>query len=400
MYRPNAEGLPPSGRPLDVHDSSKGPSYYNVPMLKPPVWKWEIATYFWLGGMSAGAFILSRLAERFGGEEFREVTRFGSYAAIGAAIPCPILLIHDLGDRSRFHHMLRVWKPKSAMNLGTWVLTSYSPIAALAAGRELLRNHDHVAVVPRGKQWLAWRAERRVVQVAGPSTLNAVAGAIGVIADVAGVPLAFLLATYTGVLLANTATPVWAQNKWLSPLFAIGAMSTGASVIGLLMELAKKEGAPETRAEKALTHFSTVAHTAEAAAFGGYIASLKPAVRKPFTTGSMKHHTAFTFGALAVAETLKHLPLEGRAKKVAKVTGHLASLASALSMRWSVVFGAHESGNDPVAARATSKARDPQRYGWLREKGVNQPREKTAGIPDPKAISTIDPVLRINPNHR
>ena len=32
-------------------------SYYDVPMLKPPVWKWEIATYFFLGGLSAGAYM-------------------------------------------------------------------------------------------------------------------------------------------------------------------------------------------------------------------------------------------------------------------------------------------------------------------------------------------------------
>ena len=39
-------------------------SYYDVSMLKPPVWESDIALYFFLGGLSAGAYLLSRAAER------------------------------------------------------------------------------------------------------------------------------------------------------------------------------------------------------------------------------------------------------------------------------------------------------------------------------------------------
>ena len=313
------------------HDAPAGPAYYDLPMLKPPVWKWQIATYFFLGGLSAGAFILDRMAERFGGDNFAEVRRLGTCTALAALAPCPLLLIDDLGDKSRFHHMLRVWKPSSPMNLGTWVLTAIAPVAAAAAGRELLRER---AARSRG--------------------LNVVAGAVGVVADVAGVPLAFLLATYTGVLLTNNATPVWAQNKWMSPMFAIGGLSTGASAISLAMALRHRRGG-EAPAEKALKHFSTAAHVAELCAFSGYLLSLKPVVRRPFTTGTMKRHTRFTFGALAVAEVLKRVPVKGRLGKSLRVAGHVASLASAFSMRWSVVYGAHESGKDAEAARA---------FGW------------------------------------
>jgi formate-dependent nitrite reductase membrane component NrfD len=399
MYRPGARAEGATGGPLDREEATHGPSYYGVSMLKPPVWKWEIATYFFLGGLSGGAYILARLAKRLGGRDFQDVARIGTYTAIAAALPCPALLIHDLGDRSRFHHMLRVWKPKSAMNLGTWVLTSYSPIAAAAAGCELLEHHDEKAA-PAWQRALARRAERSLVLRAGQVKLNVIVGSIGVVADAVGVPLAFLLTTYTGVLLSNTATPVWAQNRWLSPMFAIGAMSTGASAISLVMELKKREGAPETRAERALEHFSTVAHVAEVGAFSGYLASMKPAVRKPFTRGTMKRHTAFTFAALALAEALKHVPATGRAKKVVRVAGHIASLASAFSMRWSVVYGAHESGNDAEAAREASRARDPERYAWLQNRKQVQPRERTERVADPDAISTIDPALKINPNHR
>src|SRR6202000_1038149 len=113
---------PPAAVPQQAKASiSPEHSYYDLSPLKPPVWKWQIAAYFFLGGMSAGALILARLAERFGGgKSFQQITRFGTYAAIAAAAPCPLFLIDDLGDKSRFHHMLRVWKPTSPMNLGTW----------------------------------------------------------------------------------------------------------------------------------------------------------------------------------------------------------------------------------------------------------------------------------------
>src|SRR5258705_761240 len=35
-----------------VQDPSPEPSYYDVSILKAPLWKWEIASYFFLGGVS------------------------------------------------------------------------------------------------------------------------------------------------------------------------------------------------------------------------------------------------------------------------------------------------------------------------------------------------------------
>ena len=44
------------------------------------------------------------------------------------------LLVLDLGDPLRFHHMLRVFKPSSPMSLGTWSLTVYSlPLTLIVA---------------------------------------------------------------------------------------------------------------------------------------------------------------------------------------------------------------------------------------------------------------------------
>jgi hypothetical protein len=140
----------PEPSPSGPQAPQQEPSYYDISMLKPPTWGWEIASYFFLGGLSAGSYLLARMADRFGGQRSREVTKVGTTVAALAVAPCAPLLIADLGDPARFHHMLRVFKPWSPMNLGAWTLTGYSGAAALA----LLREWGGDARIPRsGPHW-------------------------------------------------------------------------------------------------------------------------------------------------------------------------------------------------------------------------------------------------------
>jgi hypothetical protein len=69
------------------------PGYYGLPLVKPPLWKWEIALYFFFEGISAGSFVLSGMADLFGGRRYRELVRKGRYVAFLAFLPCPPLLI-------------------------------------------------------------------------------------------------------------------------------------------------------------------------------------------------------------------------------------------------------------------------------------------------------------------
>jgi formate-dependent nitrite reductase membrane component NrfD len=358
---------------------SERPSYYDVSILKPPVWKWQIATYFFFGGMSAGAYLLSRMAERFGGKEFKHVARIGTYTACVAAMPCPILLIWDLGDAARFHHMLRMLKLKSPMSVGTWVLTAITPIAFGAALREFLQAEGILQRHPR---------------------LNVAAESVGVVADAAGVPLALLLGTYTGVLLSNTANPIWCQNKWITPLFAIGSFSTGVSAISLVHSIAKG-GKRGTRAEKVMNMLDSVGHAAEFAAFEGYLHSLGP-LKKPFTSGKQAAPTTAARVGLVASEVIKHLPVKGQMKRRLEILGTAMGLASAFAIRWAVVHGAHESANDPDAARHASRARDPElaeRYERYERASLGS-REETGRAPHDEAITTIDPRMKENPRHR
>src|SRR5690242_18885036 len=99
-------------------------AYRDVPILKQPTWNNEEAAYFFFGGISAGAAVIGSLAGVFGGEKRRHLARTAHYESLAALVPCPPLLIDDLGRPERFHHMLRIFKPSSPMNLGSWALTT------------------------------------------------------------------------------------------------------------------------------------------------------------------------------------------------------------------------------------------------------------------------------------
>ncbi|HZL37167.1 MAG TPA: NrfD/PsrC family molybdoenzyme membrane anchor subunit [Tepidisphaeraceae bacterium] len=321
------------GRPNLPQAPQDGPSYYDLSFLKPSVWKWEISSYFFLGGVSAGAFLLARIAERFGGRKYRQLTRTATYTSFAALLPCAPLLIKDLGDPKRFHHMLRVWKPGTPMNLGSWTLTGFGAACTAAVLREYLKS--------------APAAERGALAKIADGTLL-------LISDAAGVPLALMLAGYTGVLLSCTSNPIWCRNPWLGPMFTASAIGTGAAAASLALSAAGgRESSPDSASHKAIEAIDSAANVAEAAMLGGYLKSLGKNA-KPLTTGPYARHTWFGFAGLAASEIFKNLPVRGRARKWASLAGAAVGLASGYSLRWAIVHTGKPAASDPNAARRTS----------------------------------------------
>src|SRR5438067_13395043 len=101
------------------------PSYYGIPPIKKPHWKWEIVLYFFLGGIAAGAYTLATIAEVFGDRRHRAIVRAGRFIALPFVAVGPLLLSKDLGKPQRFYDMLRVSKSKSPMSMGTWGLVTF-----------------------------------------------------------------------------------------------------------------------------------------------------------------------------------------------------------------------------------------------------------------------------------
>ena len=87
-------------------------------LLQSPHWPVLIDVYFFLGGLAGGAFVIATIAHLIDARRFRDVSRVGYYLALAALIPCPIILIVDLGVPVRFMNMVLRFNPLSPMSMG------------------------------------------------------------------------------------------------------------------------------------------------------------------------------------------------------------------------------------------------------------------------------------------
>ena len=345
-----------TGTGADVQSKTNEPSYYDVSMLKAPVWEGHyIGPYFFLGGLSGAAYLLARMADLFGGREYRDVSRAGSTVALLSAACCPPLLIKDLGDPSRFHHMLRVFKPSSPMNLGSWVLTGFSGAAAAAVMREWLRGNRSEPSTPAGRL---------------------MDKSLAVVTNGAGIPLALVMTCYTGVLLSGTATPLWCRNPWLAPLFSASAIGNGSGAISLALQLMRKDITASgrlTSAEKILEKIDTAAHVAEVILLVQYLNSLGR-LGKPLLTGKCGKWMAASVGGLVAGEVLKRANMSGRAGRWARLLAGGLNLGSGLALKYAILEAGKPSANDPSAARiASSQSRFPKLQGGGRLPAPKRP---------------------------
>lgn len=216
-----AEGLAAltTGYTPDPGQEQKEPGYFDYPVLKRPDWGWEIIWYFFCGGLAAGCYVIASLAALFGSREDRATACAGYYLSLLALLPCPALLIKDLGRPERFLNMLRMFKVKSPMSMGVWGLLSFSAFSGVTATVQAAQ--DGLLGAWWGARWLA-----RL-----PKKLLAAPGAL----------FATFLGGYTGVLLAATSVPLWSRSKLLGGVFISSAISTSSALIGLVLRIS---GAP------------------------------------------------------------------------------------------------------------------------------------------------------------
>src|SRR6184192_2682867 len=113
----------PIPRKLATASPSGGrPGYYGQPVVKPPVWTWEIPIYFFVGGLSGMSAVIASAAVLF---HHVDLARTAMWLGAIGVILSSILLIMDLGRPLLFINMLRVFKHQSAMSMGVWILTGF-----------------------------------------------------------------------------------------------------------------------------------------------------------------------------------------------------------------------------------------------------------------------------------
>jgi hypothetical protein len=180
-------------------------SYYGRPIIKEPVWTWEVPWYFFAGGV-AGASASLGLAARLAGND-RLARSAWAVAGVGGTAGVP-LLVSDLGRPERFLYMLRMFKVTSPLSVGSWILAAMGPAAAGAV------VSDRLGIFPR-----LGRAAEVVAGLLGPG-----------------------LATYTAALVANTAVPVWHEAGRELPFVFAGSAAASAGAAAVLLTPAADAG--------------------------------------------------------------------------------------------------------------------------------------------------------------
>jgi formate-dependent nitrite reductase membrane component NrfD len=281
-------------------------TYYDVPLLKEPVWEWVVPAYYYVGGVAGASFALAAAAQLIGSHELGNLVRRARWTGIVGASISGVLLIYDLGRPSRFANMLRVFRPTSPMNVGAWILTGTVP-AALCADL-----FTRIALLrPLGR------------------LSNLISGFLGL-----------SLATYTGVLVSNSAIPIWYESRSYLPLL-FGA--SGATSAGALFEIFVDEPV----SARIIHNFGLIGKASELA-FGYAFerrASALPRVARPLKRGASGFLWKAGVILTAASLVIDVIPRKRRMKHV--VAGVLASLGS-ICMR----FGTHAAG--------VASARDPR----------------------------------------
>jgi DMSO reductase anchor subunit len=295
----------------------RGTTYHDLPAVKQPVWTWEVPFYLYVGGAAGAAATIGAVLQVLDGDDSeRLVQRCRDIAAVGTLVGSG-LLISDLGRPERFLNMLRVFKPSSPLNMGSWILVTAS---GLSAGAALLSRS-------RG-------GFRRLGSLAGLG-----AGAIGL-----------PLSGYTAVLLAGTAVPVWKESRRSMPLLFV-ASATGAACS--LLEM----GDFDERELTAVRRLGTVAQLSELALAQAVEkeSARVPGVGRPYEEGISgtlwRTSTGLTVGSLVV-DTLTGKSRPGRIG--AALLGSLGSIA----LRFSLWFAGRASARDPHATFDSQRKAD------------------------------------------
>lgn len=290
-------------------------SYYGQPILNQIVWEpRDIATYLFTGGLAGASSTLAAGAHLTGRSRLARPLKLGALSALGVSF---YGLIHDLGRPERFLNMLRTFKLSSPMSVGTWILTTYGPLAGIAAASDVT-----------GRAPRAGRATTLGAGVVGPA-----------------------VAAYTAALISNTAVPVWHDaHRELPYVFVASAASAAAGLALVTTPIA--EAAPARK----LAFAGVAAELAASRAMERRVGDL---VSEPLRHGrSGKLITASK--VLGAAGALLGV-LKGRDSRPAAAAGGAALLAASACTRFGIFEAGRVSAADPKYTVIPQRERQPAR---------------------------------------
>lgn len=183
------------------------------------IWDWRIATYLFLGGVTAGLLVLSSFMN------FRTAKLKSNEMACCYMAPllAPFILalgmffiFLDLGRPLNSFWFYLTFQPFSPMSWGAWGVAIIIPVSFLYG----------LAAVPEGSREILILDALKKISVRLNPDLKALAGV--------NFGLGIFLGIYTGVLLSSfIARPLW-NSSVLPVLFLTSSLSTGAAFIILI----------------------------------------------------------------------------------------------------------------------------------------------------------------------
>ena len=270
-------------------------------MLKTPDWEMMIVVYFFLGGIAGGSYFTAAIADNFGSARDRQVVRWGYLLSLPLVILCGLLLIADLGVPTRFLYMLGVFKFWDPMSIGAWMLGVFGLFSFVSSVLAFSQSDSTIAL-------------RRKVSLVG-------------------IIFGFFLASYTGVLLSNSALPFWGDARLMGALFLASGASTGMAAISLLLFLSGESAGEGWKKVKRADRYSIIIELVVLGLFLGLLG----AAAAPIITGAF---APLFWGGLVIAGLLVPLALEfvgPRARAVSLLSAVLV-LAGGFLLRYVILM--------------------------------------------------------------
>jgi hypothetical protein len=297
-------------------------------VINRPVWEArEIAGYFFLGGLAGASSLVALGAELTGRPRLARGAKLGAAGAISLSL---VALVKDLGRPARFLNMMRVFKPTSPMSVGTWIVSGYAPAALAAAASDLT-----------GRQVVAGRIATGGAALLGPC-----------------------VASYTAVLLTNTAVPAWHEARAVMPFLFTSSAASAAAGLGLITAAGPEAG--------------PVCRLAVAGAAGELVAEellvrrLDPTVRHGYERG--RAGVLLTASkALAVAGAVAAMAGTAGGSRAIRTAAGVALLAGSACTRFGVFHAGLASAQDPQATVGPQRAR-VERSGGKQQAATGEAR--------------------------
>jgi len=180
------------------------------------VWGWEIPVYLFLGGLAAGAMVLSAVLAGRPGERSRAARLLTFAAPVLVSLGMGALFL-DLANKLHVFRFYLAFRWTSPMSWGAWILLVVYPVTLLA-GLGALTDAEADAAAGRAGPLAGPLRAARAFAVARAAPLRRWSIGTGI-----------ALGIYTGILLSTLGARALWGSALLGPLFLVSGLSTGAA---------------------------------------------------------------------------------------------------------------------------------------------------------------------------